>query len=122
MELDVSKTRVAIQPTKALAGETSAVSKTVDGRKVVRGFESLPLRLEAGILSLVFWGLDQAFGSLTSGQATDPNSGPVLALMAIAVMGTGTAPVSRRAVRRTGSRTAGPAAGTSPPLVPRSAS
>ena len=35
-------TRVAIQPTKALAGETSAVSKTVDGRKVVRGFEPSP--------------------------------------------------------------------------------
>jgi len=43
-ELDVWKTRVAVQPTKALAGETSAVSKTVDGGNVVRGFESLPLR------------------------------------------------------------------------------
>ena len=73
-------------------------------------------------LSLVFWGSDQAFGSLTSGQATDPNSGPVLALMALAVMATRMAPVSRRATRRMGSRTAGPAAGTSPPLVPRSAS
>jgi hypothetical protein len=73
-------------------------------------------------LSLGFWGFDQAFGSLTSGQATDPNSGPVLALMAIAVMGTGMAPVSRRAMRRTGRRTVGPAGGTSPPLVPRSAS
>ena len=31
MELDVWKTRVAIQPTKVLAGETSAVSKTVVG-------------------------------------------------------------------------------------------
>src|SRR6185436_16641283 len=63
-------------------------------------------------LSLVFWGSDQAFGSLTSGQATDPNSGPVLALMALAVMATRMAPVSRRATRRMGSRTAGPAAGT----------
>ncbi|HEX6651542.1 MAG TPA: hypothetical protein VF072_02270 [Thermoleophilaceae bacterium] len=73
-------------------------------------------------LALAFWGFDQAFGGLTSGQATDPNTGPVLALMAIAVMGTGVSPVSRRAMRRTGSRRAGPAAGTSPPLVPRSAS
>jgi hypothetical protein len=38
------------------------------------------------VLSLAFWGLDQAFGGLTSGQATDPNSGPVLALMALAVI------------------------------------
>src|SRR5215210_8763828 len=45
MELDVWKTRVAIQPAKALAGETSAVSKTVDGGNVVREFKSLPLRL-----------------------------------------------------------------------------
>ena len=73
-------------------------------------------------LSLAFWGFDQAFGTLTSGQATDPNSGPVLVLMALAVMGTGTVAVSRQAVRRKGSRTAGPAAGTSLPLAPRSAS
>jgi len=44
IELDVWKTRVAIQPTKALAGDTSAVSKTVAGLTVRRGFESLPLR------------------------------------------------------------------------------
>jgi hypothetical protein len=56
------------------------------------------------VLSLAFWAFDQAFGSLTSGNATDPNSGPVLALMAIAVMGAPAARVSRRAMRRTGSR------------------
>jgi hypothetical protein len=74
-------------------------------------------------LSLAFWTLTQSFGSLTSGQATDPNSGPVLALMALAVVAAEPmASLSRRAGRRRGSRTAEPAAGIYPPLAPRSAS
>jgi hypothetical protein len=40
-------------------------------------------------LALAFWVLGQDLGALSSGQATDPNSGPVLALMAIAVMSLG---------------------------------
>ena len=55
-------------------------------------------------LSLVFWGFDQAFGSLTSGQATDPNSGPVLALMAVAVIGV--EPMASLSRRRGGHRSA----------------
>ncbi|HEX6714823.1 MAG TPA: hypothetical protein VF066_15640 [Thermoleophilaceae bacterium] len=38
-------------------------------------------------LTLDFWVLGQQAGALYSGQATDPNSGPVLALMGIAVLG-----------------------------------
>ena len=37
-------------------------------------------------LTLAFWVLGQDLGALYTGQATDPNSGPVLALMAIALL------------------------------------
>jgi hypothetical protein len=37
-------------------------------------------------LTATFWALDQNFGELYTGQATDPNSGPVLALMAVALL------------------------------------
>ena len=74
-------------------------------------------------LALAFWALTQDFGSLSSGQATDPNSGPALALMALAVIAAEPmVSVSRRGGRQTGSRTAEPAVGIAPPLAPRSAS
>jgi hypothetical protein len=38
-------------------------------------------------LGLVFWVVGQHFGGLSSGQATDSNSGPLVALMAIALIG-----------------------------------
>jgi hypothetical protein len=38
-------------------------------------------------LALGFWVSSQHFGQLFSGQATDPNTGPVLALFALALMG-----------------------------------
>jgi hypothetical protein len=41
-------------------------------------------------LALVFWVLGQDLGALYTGQATDPNSGPLLALMAIALLSGGT--------------------------------
>jgi hypothetical protein len=37
-------------------------------------------------LTLVFWVLGQDLGALYSGQATDPNTGPVLALMAVTLI------------------------------------
>jgi hypothetical protein len=37
-------------------------------------------------LTLVFWVVGQDLGALYSGQATDPNGGPVLALMAVALL------------------------------------
>jgi hypothetical protein len=48
-------------------------------------------------LALAFWALGQDFGMLFSGRATDPNAGPLLALMAIAVM-----PASRLRVEARG--------------------
>ncbi|MEA2467061.1 MAG: hypothetical protein QOJ57_1187 [Thermoleophilaceae bacterium] len=41
------------------------------------------------VLALVFWVFGQDLGQLTSGQATDPNSGPALALMAVALLAGG---------------------------------
>jgi hypothetical protein len=38
-------------------------------------------------VTLAFWVLGQDLGALYTGQATDPNSGPLLALMAIALLG-----------------------------------
>ncbi len=39
------------------------------------------------VVSLTVWLLFQGLGDLTSGQATDPNSGPLLVLLAVAVIG-----------------------------------
>jgi hypothetical protein len=41
-------------------------------------------------LTLVFWVLGQQLGAVYSGQATDLNSGPVLALMAVSLLALGT--------------------------------
>jgi hypothetical protein len=46
-------------------------------------------------LTLDFWVLGQQAGALYSGQATDPNTGPVLALMGIAVLSLGWSPAVR---------------------------
>jgi copper(I)-binding protein len=53
------------------------------------------LRLVAGWagfgLAVLFWVFGQGLGNLGSGQATDPNSAPLLALLAIALLGTAVA-------------------------------
>jgi hypothetical protein len=46
-------------------------------------------------LTLVFWVLGQDLGALYSGQATDPNAGPVLALMAVTLLALAAAPAPR---------------------------
>ncbi len=51
-------------------------------------------------LTLVFWIQGQDLGALTTGQATDPNSGPVLALMAIALLTPGAARLALPQLRR----------------------
>jgi hypothetical protein len=43
-----------------------------------------PALLVAAIAALVIWALGENFGDLASGSATDPNSGPLLALIALA--------------------------------------
>jgi hypothetical protein len=44
------------------------------------------------VIAAVAWLLVQGLGDLTSGQATDPNAGPLILLLALAVLGAQTAP------------------------------
>jgi len=39
------------------------------------------------VVATTFWVLGQNIGQLYSGQATDPNSGPLIVLMALALVG-----------------------------------
>jgi hypothetical protein len=48
------------------------------------------------VLALAFWAVGQDFGQLYSGQATDPNTAPIIALMAIAILGARPARVGAR--------------------------
>jgi hypothetical protein len=50
------------------------------------------------VLTVAFWWLGQDLGMLWTGQATDPNSGPVLALMALALLA-GSREIAHRAER-----------------------
>jgi hypothetical protein len=57
------------------------------------------------VLALAIWVVGQDFGLLYTGQATDPNTAPIIALMAIAILGRHArvgVPVRARAVRKTG--------------------
>jgi hypothetical protein len=51
-------------------------------------------------LTLDFWVLGQQAGAIYSGQATDPNSGPLLALMGIAVLGLAWSPAASQQSER----------------------
>jgi hypothetical protein len=56
-----------------------------------------PLAAAAGLVfALVMWVVSQDLGGLATGQATDPNSGPLIALMAVAL----SHPAAGRGVRR----------------------
>jgi copper(I)-binding protein len=52
--------------------------------RVVTGWAGL-------VLGVLFWVFGEGMGNLFSGQATDPNSGPLLALLAVALLGTASA-------------------------------
>ena len=63
-------------------------------------------RLIGAALAFASWLLIQGLGDLTSGQATDPNSGPLIILLALAVIGANAiSPTSSRYGTRPGSRT-----------------
>jgi hypothetical protein len=51
-----------------------------------RRWSSLALRFGV-VLAVVFWVFCQGFGGLSTGTATDPNTGPLLVLLAIAGFG-----------------------------------
>jgi hypothetical protein len=48
------------------------------------------------LLALAIWVIAQNFGALYTGQATDPNTAPLIAVMAIAILGAHRARVARR--------------------------
>jgi hypothetical protein len=56
------------------------------------GLAGRPWRMAAAVVGAVaataFWVLGQNIGQLYSGQATDPNTGPIIVLMAVALAGT----------------------------------
>jgi len=62
------------------------------------------------LVALVYWVFGEGFGGIFTGTATDPNTGPLLALLAVAVYSIRPATVRFRAVRRAGQRR--PTAGT----------
>ncbi|MDX6207140.1 MAG: hypothetical protein QOF39_3197 [Frankiales bacterium] len=51
------------------------------------------------VLALAIWVIGQDLGLLFSGQATDPNTAPLLALMAVSILGPGAAPAGATARR-----------------------
>jgi hypothetical protein len=68
---------------------------------------SRALAVAAGfVLALAIWVVGQDFGQLYSGQATDPNTAPLVALMAVAILGSRRARVGvgvrARGMHRTG--------------------
>jgi hypothetical protein len=46
----------------------------------------VPFVLLGVAMALDWWVLGQAFGQLSSGMATDPNTGPLLVLLALSIM------------------------------------
>jgi hypothetical protein len=86
---------VALVVAEALIG-LAALYRRSRGPAVAAGF----------VLALAIWVVGQDFGQLYSGHATDPNTAPIIALVAIAVLGARRARVGARvrprAVHKTG--------------------
>lgn len=66
------------------------------------GTRQLSLGLGVSV-ALVGWLLFQGLGDLTSGQATDPNTGPLIVLLALAVAGAYSRDIDRRSVEESAS-------------------
>jgi hypothetical protein len=76
---------VALVVTEALIG-LGALYRRSRALAVAAGF----------VLALAIWVVGQDFGQLYSGQATDPNTAPLVALMAVAILGSRRARVGAR--------------------------
>jgi hypothetical protein len=81
---------------RAIAGDVAShpviaalvIVEAIIGLAALRPGLSRDIACYAGILvSIAFWVVGQSFGQLYSGQATDPNTAPLIALFAIAVLG-----------------------------------
>jgi hypothetical protein len=70
----------------------------------VGGLASGPWRTASGVvgavLATVFWVVGQDIGELYSGQATDPNTGPLIVVMALALLGTGASTIGPATVHK----------------------
>jgi hypothetical protein len=80
---------VALVIAEALIGLAALHSRS-RGAGVAAGF----------VLALAIWMFAQDLGQLYSGQATDPNTAPIIALLAIAILGTRRSPVGARVAAR----------------------
>ena len=82
---------VALVFVEALIG-LAALSSRSRGPAVAAGF----------VLALAIWVIPQDVGQLYSGQATDPNTALIIALMAVAVLGSSRVRARAAVVQRTG--------------------
>jgi purine-cytosine permease-like protein len=82
---------VALVVIEALIG-LAALHRRSRGVAVAAGF----------VLALAIWVVAQDIGQLYTGQATDPNSGLIIAVFAIAVLGSSRAQASETGSRRDG--------------------
>jgi hypothetical protein len=94
-------TVVALVVAEALIG-LGALSSRSRGPAVAAGL----------VLALAIWVVGQDLGQLYSGQATDPNTAPIIALLAIAILGSRRAPAGAHGRVRGVRRTAGLASAT----------
>jgi hypothetical protein len=66
---------------------TLVVSEALIGLAALHSRSRGPAVAAGFVLALVIWVVGQDLGQLYSGQATDPNTAPLIALMAIAILG-----------------------------------
>jgi hypothetical protein len=91
---------------QAFAGEPAANTVTLVTAEALIGVAALqpngrPFAAAAGfVFALVMWVVSQDFGGLFTGHATDPNSGPLIAIMAVALLSP-RAPITFRSLRAT---------------------
>jgi hypothetical protein len=92
------------------------VSEAVIGLAALRSRTRGPAVVAGLVLTPAIWVLGQDLGQLYSGQATDPNSAPLIALLAVAILGT---PRSH-GFTSPASEATSPATGLGVPVEPRS--
>jgi hypothetical protein len=80
-----------------------AVLCALTGLMIFSGRLARPAVLLACLLGCFFW-LAEGFGGLATGQATDPNTGPLLILLAVCFWPPEPAAVVRRPARPSGGR------------------
>jgi hypothetical protein len=70
-----------------VVGAALVVSEALIGLAVLHSRSRGPALGAGFVLALAIWVVGQDFGQLYSGQATDPNTAPIIALLAVAILG-----------------------------------